>query len=163
MLPYRTADDRFIALTTLAPDRHWPSLCSLIGRPELAGDPRFSDLDARRRNARACVEQLDAAFAERTLDEWRPILGRFAGEWTVVQEPAEVHDDPQVRANGYVAEVDTGRGSMLPMVTSPVQFDGAPGAPTRAPEAGEHTEEVLLDLGLSWDDIAALKARDVIT
>jgi crotonobetainyl-CoA:carnitine CoA-transferase CaiB-like acyl-CoA transferase len=163
MLPYRTADDRFVMLTTLAPDRHWPSLCALIGRPELAEDPRFADLDSRRRHARACVEHLDAAFAERRLDEWRPVLDRFAGEWTVVQEPAEVHDDPQVRANGYIAGVDTGRGSTLPMVTSPVQFDGAPGAPTRAPEAGEHTEEVLLDLGLSWDDIVALKARDVIT
>jgi len=163
MLPYRTADGRFVALMTLAPDRHWPSLCSLIGRPELARDPRFADLDARRRNARACVEALDAAFARRTLAEWRTVLAGFAGEWAVVQEPAEVHDDPQVRANGSVAAVDTGRGSTLPVVTSPVQFDGAPGAPTRAPEVGEHTEEVLLELGLGWDDIARLKQRAVIT
>jgi crotonobetainyl-CoA:carnitine CoA-transferase CaiB-like acyl-CoA transferase len=163
MLPYRTADGRFVALTTLAPDRHWPSLCSLIGRPELADDLRFADLEARRRNAPACVAELEAAFAERTLAEWRPVLDRFAGEWTVVQQPAEVHDDPQVRANGYVAAVDTGRGSTLPMVTAPAQFDGVPGAPTRAPETGEHTEEVLLDLGLGWDEIAALKDRAVIT
>jgi len=163
MLPYRTADGRFVALMTLAPDRHWPSLCSLIGRPELADDPRFADLDARRRNARACVELLDEAFAERTLAEWRPVLDGFAGEWTVVQEPDEVHDDPQVRANGYVAGVDTGRGSTLPMVAAPAQFDGALSAPTRAPETGEHTEEVLLDVGVSWDDIAALKDRAVIT
>ena len=163
MLPYRTADGRFVVLMTLAPDRHWASLCSLIGRPELTDDPRFADLDARRRNARACVELLDEAFAERTLAEWRPVLDGFAGEWTVVQEPDEVHDDPQVRANGYVAGVDTGRGSTLPMVAAPAQFDGAPGAPTRAPETGEHTEEVLLDVGVSWDDIAALKDRAVIT
>jgi crotonobetainyl-CoA:carnitine CoA-transferase CaiB-like acyl-CoA transferase len=163
MLPYRTADGRFVALTTLAPDRHWPSLCALIGRPELADDPRFADLEVRRRNARACLAELEAAFAGRTLAEWRPVLDRYAGEWTVVQQPADVHDDPQVRANGYVAAVDTGRGSTLPMVTAPVQFDGEPGAPTRAPETGEHTEEVLLDLGVSWDDIAALKDRAVIT
>jgi crotonobetainyl-CoA:carnitine CoA-transferase CaiB-like acyl-CoA transferase len=163
MLPYRTADGRFVALMTLAPDRHWSSFCELIGRPELADDPRFADLEARRRHARACVELLDAAFAERTLDEWRPILDRYAGEWTVVQEPSEVHDDPQVRANGYVAAVDTGGASSLPMVTSPVQFDGAEGAPARAPETGEHTEEVLLALGLTWDDIAGLKDRGVIT
>jgi crotonobetainyl-CoA:carnitine CoA-transferase CaiB-like acyl-CoA transferase len=163
MLPYRTADGRFVALMTLAPDRHWPSLCALIGRPDLAGDARFADLEARRRNARACVELLEATFAGRTLAEWRPVLDRFAGEWTVVQEPDEVHDDPQVRANGYVADVDIGRGSTLPMVTSPVQFDGVPGAPTRAPETGEHTEEVLLELGLAWDDITDLKERGVIT
>jgi crotonobetainyl-CoA:carnitine CoA-transferase CaiB-like acyl-CoA transferase len=163
MLPYRTADGRFVALMVLAPDRQWASLSSLIGRPELARDPRFADLDARRRHARACVELLEAAFAERTLAEWRTVLDAFAGEWAVVQEPAEVHDDPQVRANGYVAGVDTGRGSTLPMVASPVEFDGTPGAPTRAPEAGEHTEEVLLALGLGWDDITGLKARGVIT
>ena len=80
-----------------------------------------------------------------------------------MQEPDEVHDDPQVRANGYVADVDTGRGSTLPMVTSPVQFDGVPGAPRAPPRLGEHTEEVLLELGLSWDDITDLKAREVIT
>ena len=163
MLPYRTADGRFVALMTLTPDRHWPSLCALIGRSELADDPRFANLDARRANARECVELLEVAFAERTLAEWRPVLDRFAGEWTVVQEPEEVHDDPQVTANGYVASVDTGRGSTLPMVAAPAQFDGEPGAPARAPETGEHTEEVLLELGVSWDDITALKDRAVIT
>ncbi len=163
MLPYRTADGRFVALMTLTPDRHWASFCALIGRPELADDPRFADLDARRANARECVEALEAAFAERTLAEWRPVLERFAGEWTVVQEPDEVHDDPQVQANGYVAGVDTGRGSTLPMVAAPARFDGEPGAPARAPETGEHTEEVLLDLGVGWDDIAGLKDRAVIT
>lgn len=163
MLPYRTRDGRFVALMTLAPDGHWPSFCAIIGRPELAADPRFADLDARRRNARACVELLEAAFAERTLAEWRPILDGFAGEWTVVQEPDELHDDPQVLANGYMAGVDTGRGSTLPMVAAPAQFDGEPGTLARAPETGEHTEEVLLEVGVTWDEIAALKDRAVIT
>ena len=163
MLPYRTADGRFVALMVLAPDPHWASLCSLIGRPDLADDARFADLEARRRHARACVEQLEDTFATRTLAEWQEALAGFAGEWTVVQEPAEVHDDPQVERNGYVAAVDTGRGSTLPMVTAPVQFDAAPGAPTRAPETGEHTEEVLLELGLDWDEIGALKDDGVIT
>lgn len=72
------------------------------------------------------------------------MLAGFPGEWAVVAEPADVHDDPQVRANGHVAAVDTGGGASLPMVTSPVQSDGTPGAPGRAPETSEHTEEVLL-------------------
>ena len=163
MLPYRTSDDRCIALMVLASDPHWPELCALLGRSELADDPRFAGWEARRANARACVESLEGAFAARTLDEWRQVLAEFTGEWTVVQEPREVHDDPQVIANGIVAAVDTGHGSTLPMVTAPVTYDGQPGAPTRAPEVGEHTEEVLLEVGFDWDEIATLKERGVIT
>jgi crotonobetainyl-CoA:carnitine CoA-transferase CaiB-like acyl-CoA transferase len=162
MLPYRTADGRFVALTMLTPDKHWPELCTALGHPEMASDPRYEDMEARRRNTRSCVEWLEAVFAQRSLDEWRQVLSGFQGEWTPVQTPREVHDDPQVRANGYIADVDMGNGPLLPLVTSPVQFDGEPGHPTRGPEHGEHTEEVLLELGLSWSDISGLKEDGAI-
>jgi crotonobetainyl-CoA:carnitine CoA-transferase CaiB-like acyl-CoA transferase len=163
MLPYRTADGRFVALMMLAPDRHWPAFCAAVGRPELADDARFVDLDARRVNARACVLELEAIFAGRTLGEWRAALADFEGEWAAVQTPGELHHDPQVAANGYIAPVPMGNGTTLPMVTAPIQFDGRPGAPERAPEHAEHTETVLLDLGLSWDEITELKDAGAIT
>jgi crotonobetainyl-CoA:carnitine CoA-transferase CaiB-like acyl-CoA transferase len=162
MLPYRTADGRFVALMMLTPDRYWPELCGALGHPELAADPRFVDMDARRRNARSCVEALEAIFVRRDLAEWKRALAGFEGEWTPVQTPGELHDDPQVRANGYLADVDMGNGKALPLVTSPVQFDERPGRPSRAPEHGEHTETVLLELGLTWDEIGALKARRTV-
>ncbi|HMQ25124.1 MAG TPA: CoA transferase [Acidimicrobiales bacterium] len=161
MLPYRTADDRWVALQVLTPDPHWPRLCELLGRPDLAAEPRFADLDARRANAAACVAALDEAFAARPLAEWTDVLAAFEGEWAPVQSPADVVADPQVVANGYLADVDVGEGT-IPLVTAPVQFDGTPAHPTRAPEHGEHTEAVLLDLGLTWDDLAALKSRGTI-
>ncbi|HXY94581.1 MAG TPA: CoA transferase, partial [Acidimicrobiia bacterium] len=162
MLTYRTRDGRFVALMMLSPDRSWPELCEAVGQPEMASDPRFATMGDRHANARACVEWLDAVFARRTLDEWRRALADFGGEWAPVQAPRELHDDPQVQANGYVADVEVGPDVSLPLVTSPVQFDESPGRPRRAPEHGEHTEAVLLELGLSWDQIGELQRSGVI-
>jgi crotonobetainyl-CoA:carnitine CoA-transferase CaiB-like acyl-CoA transferase len=156
-LTYRTADGRFVAFMMLAPDPHWPDLCRRLGVAGLADDPRFADSASRQANSRACVETLDAIFAGHDFVFWQQALAGFAGEWAPVQTPSEVHDDPQVRANGYVAPTDMGNGVALPLVTSPVQFDSQPGRPRRAPEHGEHTEEVLLELGMTWDEIGALK------
>jgi crotonobetainyl-CoA:carnitine CoA-transferase CaiB-like acyl-CoA transferase len=159
---YRTRDGRFVMLNMLDADRYWADFCEVVGRPELIADPRFVDMPARKENSRACVELLDEMFAARDYADWCEILTRAKGVWGPLQTPLEIHSDPQVAANGYLADVEMGNGSSLTLVTSPAQFDEERAAPTRAPELGEHTETVLLDLGFSWDEIATLKDRKVI-
>jgi crotonobetainyl-CoA:carnitine CoA-transferase CaiB-like acyl-CoA transferase len=152
----------FNPLQMLSPERYWPALCTAIGQPEMATDPRFVDMDARRRNSAECIEWLDGVFAERDYDEWCRVLGEFEGEWVPVQAPHELVDDVQVVANGYLGRVDLANGETAPMVASPAQFDGRRNEPRRGPEHGEHTEAVLLDLDFTWDEITALKERGVI-
>ena len=159
---YRTKDDRHIQLVFLDSDRYWAPFCELVGRPELAADERFADLRARGTNAEALAEVLDEEFATRTFDEWKALLAGIDAPWAPVQAVEELLDDPQVVANDYLGDValDDGGGYRLPRV--PVQFDEQAPDLRRAPEHGEHTEEVLLELGYSWDDIAGLGAAGAI-
>lgn len=159
---YRTRDGRFVILVMLDADRYWADFCAVVGHPEWTADPRFTDMDARKANARACVEMLDDLFATRDYADWCETLSALKGVWAPMQTPAEVHDDAQVQANDYLAQVEMANGSSLTLVTAPVQFGERPAAPTRAPEHGEHTESALLDLGLSWDEISALKEKGAV-
>ena len=79
----------------------------MIGRPELASDPRFADAQPITQNSGAAVEILRTAFAERTAAEWRERLASFAGQWVLVQDTIEAANDPQSVANGYVVDCAT--------------------------------------------------------
>jgi crotonobetainyl-CoA:carnitine CoA-transferase CaiB-like acyl-CoA transferase len=159
---YRTKDGRHIQLMFLQGDRYWAEFCRVVGRDDLIEDPRFTDLAARRANSEACVAELDSVFAGHTLAEWKELLAKLDAPWAPVQSVAEVVEDPQVYANGYVGEVrlDDGQAYRLPSV--PVQLDEQAPPLRRAPEHGEHTEELLLELGYDWDRISKLMEDGVI-
>jgi crotonobetainyl-CoA:carnitine CoA-transferase CaiB-like acyl-CoA transferase len=159
---YRTKDGRHVMLVFLEADRYWADFCKALGRDDLLADPRFVDLAARRANCQACVAELDAEFATRTLAEWKDLLARIDAPWAPFQSVEELSEDLQAIANGYIGDVhlDDGRSYRLPAV--PVQFDEQPAPLRPAPEHGEHTEAVLLDLGYEWDRISEFKDSGVI-
>jgi formyl-CoA transferase len=156
---YQTKDGRWIYLVLLQADRFWPELCPILGRPDLALDPRFADGRARFVNRAACVAELDAIFAERTLDEWKERLSALSGVWAPALTFQEIIDHPQVAANGFLPTVTGHDGTAFRLVAPAMHFDGVPTAPAApAPELGQDTEALLLEAGLDWDAIAAIRA-----
>jgi crotonobetainyl-CoA:carnitine CoA-transferase CaiB-like acyl-CoA transferase len=159
---YTTADGKYLTLCCLQAGKYWPELVHLLGRPELATDPRFADAAAIRENVAAAVELLRDEFAGRTGDEWREQLAGFSGQWTMVQDTLEVAADPQAVANGYVQELSNAAGVSFKLAAAPVEYGGTPPQPGRAPEFNEHGDAILADLGLDWDAIVDLKVRGVV-
>jgi crotonobetainyl-CoA:carnitine CoA-transferase CaiB-like acyl-CoA transferase len=159
---YRTKDDRYLSFCCLQAAKYWPGVVEVIGRPDLAADERFADAASLTKNAAAAGQLLAEAFAERTAAEWRERLAKFAGQWSMVQDTLEAAADPQTLANGYVVDCQTQDGTPFKLAAAPVQYDGQPARPGRAPGFNEHGDAILEGLGLDWDAILELKARGVV-
>ncbi|MEQ6900367.1 CoA transferase [Nocardioides sp. YIM 152588] len=160
---YQTSDSGWIQLVMLQPGRYWEEFVTAIDRKDLAEDPRFASADLIMENADAAVEILEAEFAARTRDEWVEVLGEIEGQWSIVQNAWDLAQDVQLRENGQIASVVDAEGVPRELVASPVQFDRKPLEITRAPLFAEHTDEILLGLGKSDEDLINLKIAGAAT
>ncbi len=160
---YQDRDGRWFWIVGLEGERHWPPLCRAVGHPEWLEDPRFAKPAERAKNAAVLIADLDAIFAARSREEWGAIFDAQQDLWWApVQSVEEVLCDPQVLASGGLVEVPDGLGSSTYPAT-PCDFLGTPWQPrSMAPAHGQHTDEILAELGRSRDQIAALRARGAV-
>ena len=160
---YKSGDGKRFWLLLLQADRHWGDLCRSIGREDFFTDERFADIQVRRGNGPQLVEELDAEFAKKTMDELTVAFAEHDVWWAPLNYIHEAIKDPMVREAGAFVDVPGADGETTEMVASPADFSGTQwevrGMP---PELGQHTEEVLLELGYDWEQIANLKEKGAI-
>ena len=160
---YRCKDDKWIAIAHLDPDRYWPALCKAIRMPGLQDDPRFMSIETRGQNARELVAILDRQFATKTRGEWGEILKEEGCIFTPIQTPLEVSRDEQAFANRYFIDVEHPVWSKMRMVGFPWDFSETPASWRReAPAFGQHTEEILSEVGYSKEEIAQFREEGAI-
>jgi crotonobetainyl-CoA:carnitine CoA-transferase CaiB-like acyl-CoA transferase len=158
---YRTADERWLSLNMLDPERHWEPTCRALGLEELLDKSEYATAAQRQERA----PELHPIFVERiaslTLAELKARLSAHDTIYSSIASPVEVIDDPMVVANGYMARHPAHPKARLS--GSPMQFDGK-GLEIRraAPTVGEHTDEVFREAGVGDDEIERLRAAGAL-
>jgi crotonobetainyl-CoA:carnitine CoA-transferase CaiB-like acyl-CoA transferase len=159
---YTCADGRTLYLAMVQEANEWDRFIEAIGRTELKDDPRFAEPEGRHANAPALTAILDEVFQSKSLDDWRELLDRHEVTFGVVARIEELPDDAQMRANGVFREI-AGDPDGLRTVDSPIYLDGAAKRPpTRAPEIGEHSVEILKELGYTAERIESLRSEGAV-
>ena len=162
---YFCADGKGIAFGMLQGDRYWPAFCEALGREDLRDDARFRDARARAENAEQIVAILDKIFATKTCDEWLKLFDE-AGDFICapVNSIPDVCRDPQMLENDYIVDFDHPSMGRVKLPGIPFGLRATQGKVRRAaPQFGEHTEEVLIEVGgYTWDDIPKLREQGVI-
>lgn len=158
---YETRDGRWIRFNALQPHRYWSKFCRLIGREELENDPKYATLEDRTENRKELFEIFKEVFTTKTLEEWRPLIADLPA--SPYQTLIDVINDPQAKANDFFIPYDHPNYGEISVMASPVNMSETPATIRMpAPEFGQHTEEVLLEEGYSWEDIMQFKKDKVI-
>ncbi len=161
---YKAGDGKWLIIAALQSQRFWPSLCKALGIGELENDSKFNSIESRRENSVELVGILDRIFATRPRVEWIDRLEEVDVPCSPVNDYADLASDTQMTANGYIVDFDHPTAGPVKLVGIPVRLSKTPGKlRIGAPEFGQHTEEVLLEVGgYSWEEIAELKSQEVI-
>jgi crotonobetainyl-CoA:carnitine CoA-transferase CaiB-like acyl-CoA transferase len=157
-LHYRLSDGRIIRLTVVNIERDWARFCQAMGLEELTDDPRFCELKARRQHMQEWIAILDRRFGEHDAEKWTDRLDRHDIPFALLPKNyADVANDPQLEANDVVLEYDHPKLGKLKTIDTPFTLRDVPKRePTAPPELGEHSREVLAELGYDPDTTEGL-------
>ncbi|MEM9041045.1 MAG: CoA transferase [Actinomycetota bacterium] len=154
--------DGWLAIVGVPPQQR-EAFWNAVERPDLLADPRFEPLLYTPEIKRELFAILVDEFPKRTTDDWCERLDAAGCRFAPVNDYAQAAADPHAAINGYVIEGDNSAGVHTRAIGSPIQMSATPTRPSvEAPELGQHTEEILLDIGLDWDRIAALRESGAI-
>jgi crotonobetainyl-CoA:carnitine CoA-transferase CaiB-like acyl-CoA transferase len=160
---YECADDRRLVFTMMQPERYWQEVARVLELDALLAAERFDTPEKRQAETDALCGILAERIRARPRDEWAERMNDADIIWGPVQSPNEFVDDVQVVANGYILDAPRSDGSVTRVMSSPAQFDHEPITARRAaPDLGQHTDEVLEELGWDADRIAAAKASGFV-
>ena len=156
---YQAGDGKWFMIGALPPDKWWAEFCDVMGLPELA-QGEFANVLTRTPRNKEVIAKMDAVFLTKTRDEW---VEAFQARNLLVQpimDYDEIAADPQAWANDYLVNFEDPEMGTVPVVGSPVHLSKTPARIQRlGPEFGAHTEEVLLESGFTWEEIADLQQR----
>jgi crotonobetainyl-CoA:carnitine CoA-transferase CaiB-like acyl-CoA transferase len=159
---YRCADGTWLNISA-QDQRLWQPFCEAVGRPDLGADDRFATPGKRFKEGAHLFAVLEELFASEPYEHWAPLLDRSGVVWSRVAELPDLVDDPQARATGMFVEVDHPVIGSFETLAAPFQMSAADVAVRgRAPDIGEHTTEVLADLGLDDTQLSDLREAGVI-
>jgi len=156
------ATDGYLTVGTNS-DQEWQGLCKALGRPEWLDDKRFATQALRNKNRQERMLLLDATFKADTVAHWLDALDQADVPCAPVLRRGEISDHPQVIANDIIQTIEHPDVGDVRQARPAARFEATPAAiPGPAPYLGEHTRDVLIELGLDNADIAALQAAGTI-
>jgi crotonobetainyl-CoA:carnitine CoA-transferase CaiB-like acyl-CoA transferase len=160
---YRCKDGRWLFISAPS-ERAWPAFCAAIAKQSLASDPRFGGFEERWAHRHELIKIFEEAFITKTSAEWTKILAQHPEiVFEICRAANEISDDPQMLANDYLVEIDHPELGKAKFVGFPMHLNGLPVGKTEAAAAhGQHTEEVLLSLDYSWEEIEKLRDAGAI-
>ena len=158
---YKTSDDNWFVVV-LTPDK-WPALAMGIGRPDLLADARFANAAKQGAHSAELTAILDEVFGSQPIAHWREVFDQTHITFGVVRAPSEVIRDPQLQENDIVVPLEGAGGNLKFTISSPMQVHDVAKVPARrAPELGEHNEEILEDLGFNAKEIDGLRVSGAL-